>query len=535
MKIKRPVRLSRSLTAGAVALVAAGALVSACSSSSSSPSSPSSSAGASKTFTATTVGPIVSLDQTKDYGQGENAGGAQSIMLQPLESGGGLTKLVPELATSVSEPNDTTIVYTLRSGVKFSDGKPLTSADVVWSIEHAIAPTAQTASYLASVQGASATGANLVTVKLKDPNPAVRDIFASTVLIQEASFGQAHLASLGSPSAVPIGTGPYVVKSFTPQQVVMDRNPYYWGPKPVPGQVAFANVTGGDTAQQLALRSGELNQTVVLNPKVIGGYTSIPGTSVYSMSNLLICYIAINPKAAPFTDVHVRQAIAYSIDTQGLLAAAYGNQATIPKTLVPTEILDQSAPAGEVSSLLSSLPAYGFSLTKAKQQIAESRYPTGLSFTFYYANEMAWSQLVALNVQQNMAKIGVKVNVKGVPVAQYFGAEFTGHPNTPGGYLEAFYSPDLSGLSNVSLAVPANPSGWVPAGGPPLVNQLMTHGTQWPAARQIIAQNAQDAVNLPIFEPDVSIVVGPGWGYRREVSMNDYFSGLWVQLLQAKS
>jgi peptide/nickel transport system substrate-binding protein len=532
MKTKRPVRLSRSLAAGAVALVAAGALTSACSSSPS-PSS-SSSAGASTTFTATTVGPIVSLDQTKDYGQGENAGGAQSITLQPLEAGGGLTKLVPELATSVSGPNDTTIVYTLRSGVKFSDGKPLTPADVVWSIEHAIAPTAQTASYLASVQGASATGANQVTVKLKAPNPAVRDIFASTVLIQEASFAKAHLANLGSPSAVPIGTGPYVVKTFTPQQVVMGRNPYYWGPKPVPGQVVFANVTGGDTAQQLALRSGELNQTEILNPKVIAGYTSIHGTTIYSESNLLICYIAINPAAAPFNDVHVRQAIAYSIDTQGLLAAAFGAEATIPKTLVPTEVLDQSAPASEVSSLLSSLPTYGFNLTKAKQQIAASHYPTGLSFTFYYANEMAWSQLVALNVQQNMAKIGVKVNLKGIPVAQYFGAEFTGHPNTPGGYLEAFYSPDLSSLSNVSLAVPANPSGWVPVGGPPLVNQLMTLGTQWPAAKQIITQNAQDAVNLPMFEPDVSIVVGPGWGYPRAISNDDYFSGLWIQLLQAK-
>jgi len=117
----------------------------------------------------------------------------------------------PALATSWSEPNATTYVFQIRKNARFSDGTPLTAADVVASIDYAASAkySAQTASYLADLASATQSGPYQVTVKLKAPQVSfLSELSSSAALwVSSKSFLQAHGSDLGTPTSLVLGTG----------------------------------------------------------------------------------------------------------------------------------------------------------------------------------------------------------------------------------------------------------------------------------------------------------------------------------------
>ena len=157
----------------------------------------------------------------------------------------------PNLAVSVPQPRPTTLVYEIRPGVQFSNGMPLTAADVARSLKHVTAPASATASPLSATPTVTVTGPRQVTVKLASYEPSDRVELNGISYVPEASFAKAHAANLGSPGALPIGTGPYMYQSVTPQSITLVRNPHYWGPKPLVGKLVFP-VMPAETSAQLA-------------------------------------------------------------------------------------------------------------------------------------------------------------------------------------------------------------------------------------------------------------------------------------------
>ena len=160
------------------------------------------------------------------------------------------------------QPTPTTLVYDIRPGVHFSDGTPLAAADVAWSLKHVTAPTSATASPLSGTPTVTVTGPHQVTVKFAAYEPSDRVELNGISYIQEASFAKAHAANLGSPGALPIGTGPYMYQSVTPQSITLVRNPHYWGAKPLVGKLVFP-VIPEETSAQLAMRQGSLQAATV--------------------------------------------------------------------------------------------------------------------------------------------------------------------------------------------------------------------------------------------------------------------------------
>ena len=102
--------------------------------------------------------------------------------MEPLVRYDVLGRLTPDLAKSFSTPNPTTYVYNLRSGVKFWDGTPLTTADVIYSLQQSANTKAgsQIASFYTDVKSITATGPSQVTIKLTKPNPFFRYSIAVT-------------------------------------------------------------------------------------------------------------------------------------------------------------------------------------------------------------------------------------------------------------------------------------------------------------------------------------------------------------------
>src|SRR5579863_1063119 len=152
--------------------------------------------------------------------------------------------LQPGLA-AVSNPSPTTLVFTLRPGVTFWDGHPVTSADVVYSLDRAASPKlgGYYASRLDRFASVTATSPAQVTVKLTQPDYWLEGELASMPgLIIEKSFAAKEGKNYGTPAGSIMCTGAYMLKSWTPGAgVVAVRNPHYWNPsvRPLVGQITL--------------------------------------------------------------------------------------------------------------------------------------------------------------------------------------------------------------------------------------------------------------------------------------------------------
>src|SRR5205823_4936300 len=127
--------------------------------------------------------------------------------------------LVPALARSWSQPDATTLVYRLRPNVTFHDGTPLTAQDVAFSMSLNLDKkvASQLSSYFTAVRWIRATGPDEVTMKLKTPSPFAQYLPAfQGGMVVPRTFWQAHAKDIGTPNVLTVGTGPWKVTEFVP-------------------------------------------------------------------------------------------------------------------------------------------------------------------------------------------------------------------------------------------------------------------------------------------------------------------------------
>src|SRR5690348_5392298 len=186
-----------------------------------------------------------SLDAIDTYGYPENT--ADALMCESLLRQAPDGSLEPGLATA-THPNPTTVVFTLRPGVKFRDGHLVTSADVVYSLERSASPKLGGLYpwVFGRVTSIQATGPAEVTIKLRQPDYWLEGELSSMAgVVIEKSFAKKEGASYGTPAGSIMCTGAYMIKSWIPGAgVVAVRNPHYWDPsvRPLVGQITLKGV-----------------------------------------------------------------------------------------------------------------------------------------------------------------------------------------------------------------------------------------------------------------------------------------------------
>ncbi|WP_033296192.1 ABC transporter substrate-binding protein [Amycolatopsis jejuensis] len=503
--------------------------------------------GAAASFTFALPAAPISLDITKDFD-----GNIMQIMApvtEKLELVSETGEVSPGLATSVAEPDPTTLVYTLRPGVKFSDGKPLTSADVVWSLQHAgdAKAGAQTAGNIDWVSSVSASGPLEVTVKTKHPVPNARASIAVVSFIQQAEFAKAHEKDLGTAAAVPVGTGPYRVTEDTPQQVTLSRNPEYRGPAPRVDQIHFSFISQGNAAQ-LAMRSGALQGSLVSNLKTVDQWKAIPGTTKYELPSLYTTFLTMDTSSAPLDDIHVRRAIAYSVDRAGVMAAGYGEYATLLKGLAAPGLLVDVAPSDDAAkTFLGSLPQYALDPAKAKAELAQSSHASGFSLDVPVLSGDPASELVVQNLAQNMKPLGVTITAKTVTASEWISTIYAhGKDGKHLGMQTMSLVPSVpdpnSVLGSVTGQENIRPQGFNLANwSTPEVEAAYTQLTtstdkaqRWQATQTLLKAVAADVPYLPLFAPHIVAVLGGGFTFDRQLSFFDLdVNGTWVSALKA--
>jgi peptide/nickel transport system substrate-binding protein len=494
------------------------------------------------TFTWALDDPQSSLDFATDP-EIQGTGIVMSLVTQPLEALSSTNQYTPVLATSVGLPNPSTLVYHIRSGVKFSNGAPLTATDVAWSIMHAVEPSLASATQMPSIASATPTAPLTVTVKLKTPNPVARADIAMTVLVQNAAFGKAHGSALGTASAVPIGTGPYKVSSDTASNITLVRSSGYWGKYPPFSSVVFPVITD-DNSRELAIRSGSINGSELVDLKDIEQWASIPGVSVYKSPSNSLDLVGFDVAKPPFNDVHVRRAIAYAIQKQALAHAALDNNVSpVSGGLVPDyEVSDVAGSVAAADKFISTLPSYNYSPSAAEAQMKQSAYPHGFTTTVQYIDTVPWELTFVLALQQELKPLGITVTPKPVSFNAWFGDFFT-HKlvglnlltlanalvNDPSGILTYFVgaqgSYNFSQFQNAAVDNASN-----------VVNSDVSSAQRWAATKVILSQVADQVPYIPLWtEPSPLVLKGYKFTGSSGLSLFQMTTGQWIYDLKPAS
>ncbi|MFJ7337509.1 ABC transporter substrate-binding protein [Streptomyces sp. NPDC101110] len=174
-------------------------------------------------------------------------------------------KLKPALAAELPKITDggRTYTYTLRDGVEFSDGEPLTAADVVYTYRTVLDPKTNNTfkSELDAVEKVRARGDDRVVFTLKYPYAPFAARTVLPVVPEHIAGGQDP--NTGSFNTEPVGTGPYVLSRWSKgEKLTFKANPRYWGGEPKVKTFTMA-VIGDDDVRATRLRSGDLDGAVL--------------------------------------------------------------------------------------------------------------------------------------------------------------------------------------------------------------------------------------------------------------------------------
>jgi peptide/nickel transport system substrate-binding protein len=315
----------------------------------------------------------------------------------------------PWLATGYTlSPNRLQWTFHLRPGVRFSNGKPMTAADVAFSINRARHSTQGFGYIDSAIKSVTAPGPSTVVIRTKYPwAPLLADVSLFTNGIMPANFGGKTAAQF---FAHPVGTGPFMFSSWAKgQSLKLVRNPYYWQQgKPYLNSVTFTNVPD-DNTRALQVEGGQAQIDEFPPLSSIASLAAKPGVVARLFPSTRTDYLLLNEHVRPYQDVHVRRAICYALNRRALVdTVLFGHGSPANSFMPPTLIY--YAPGN---------PGCPYSLTKARQEMAASSVPHGFSTTFL-TDSTTEDLEIAQIVQQELKPLGIRVSIQTVNPNQIF-------------------------------------------------------------------------------------------------------------------
>src|ERR1700704_191776 len=322
-------------------------------------------------------------------------------------------KIEPLLATEWKLPDPTTIDFTLRPGVKFHDGTPLTADDVVYTLNVAADPNSKvsTPANYNWIEKAEKTGELSVRVKLKRPTPAALEYFALVLPI----YPKAYREKVGAEgyAKAPVGAGPYKMTRVEPGvSIDFERFEDYWAssPKPKPAiKKMSVRFVPDATTEMTELLSGRADWIWNLNPDQFDNVGKLPTLAAVRKESMRVGYLSLDAAGRtgadnPITKLKVRQAIWHAIDRQAIADKLVTGGSRVPGApCFPT----QFGCNGEAATL------YDYNPAKAKALLVEAGYPDGfdLELTSYVLPQ--WGSAV----QNYLLAVGIRAKLNQLQVA----------------------------------------------------------------------------------------------------------------------
>jgi peptide/nickel transport system substrate-binding protein len=308
----------------------------------------------------------------------------------------------PGLAERWDIPDPLTYVFHLHEGVKFHDGRPLTSRDVKWTFDSLLQGKIRSTKAAAYrlVDHIDAPDDFTVVFHLKEP---------FTTLLWNVSDGAIGIVPYGSGDEIsrrPIGSGPFRFVSAEPdKEVVVERNDGYWGAEPHLKRVRFAVIPDA-TTRALELRKGSADIAVTsLSGDTVLALEREPTLEVLHAPGTVLGYLAFNTRDPVLRDVRVRQAIAYAIDRAAIIHYLLRDFARPAYSLLPPE---SWAYNGDV-------PHYDHNPDRARQLLEQAGYPAVNGVRFHLTMKTSTEEsprLVAAVLQQQLREVGIALDIR---------------------------------------------------------------------------------------------------------------------------
>ena len=361
---------------------------------------------------------VNSLDPIFAFDYPENT--ADSLMCESLllQAPGGALK--PGLAT-VSTPSPTTMVFTLRPGVKFWDGQPVTPADVVYSLDR------NTDSKLGGfysavfsrVSSIAATGSNQVTITLKQPDYWLEGELASMPgIIIEKAFAQKQGKNYGTPAGSIMCTGAYMFKSWNPGVgVVAVANPHYWNSsaKPLVQQITIKGAPDVSAFTSAMLTNGIQGSYSFALP-TLDQLKNSSSVKVYQGPGWSTDAFIISSFKGALGDVRVRRALSMALNRQGIINSVYRGAALMPRWLSNPGTFGYGTPV--FTAAYDSSPLLSQNIAAAKKLVQQAGV-AGKTITIGTSSQLANIAAVTGAYQAAGQAIGLKVALKSVSAQNF--------------------------------------------------------------------------------------------------------------------
>jgi peptide/nickel transport system substrate-binding protein len=316
----------------------------------------------------------------------------------------------PGLAERWEIRDPRTYIFHLHGGVKFHDGRPLTSHDVKWTFDSLLQGKIRSTKAAAYrfVDQIEVPDDSTVIFHMKEP-------FAA--LLWNLSDGAIGIVPYGSGDEVgrhPIGSGPFRFASAEQdKEVVIERNDDYWGEKARLKRVRFA-VVPDTTTRALELRKGSADIAInALTADMVPALARDPNLQVLSAPGTRLAYMAFNLRDPILKDVRVRQALAYAIDPRPLIHYLWRDEARPAHSVLPPESWAYS----------SDVPAYDYNPERARQLLDAAGYTAVDGVRFHLTMKSSTEEstrLMAAVLQQQLREVGIELDIRTFEFATFF-------------------------------------------------------------------------------------------------------------------
>ncbi|QFU88527.1 ABC transporter substrate-binding protein [Amycolatopsis sp. YIM 10] len=341
-----------------------------------------------------------------------------SLVYETLVTVGPDFEPLPGLAERWETPSPTEYVFHLRPGVTFSNGRAMTAADVVGSMNRLLAGEGVWRTQIGPVESVTALDPATVRFRLSSPYTPFLSALANTpaavLPMTEVENGSVDLTK------TMLGTGPFV-DTFHRQDVLwrFKRRPDYWAPGKPAADAVNISIVPQEPTRIASLQNNSANLAVLGNvdaPQVLAG---VRGVTVRAQSTTDFYYLMLNSNApgGKFADPRVRTAINIAMD-RAQIAQVATNGLGKPTGVTPVDLPDACDPA--------TLPSATAGLDRARQLLAEAGVRNLKFVITAYATEPA--PAVAQVIQQNLARIGIEVTIEQLDEGSWAGKVYGSVP-----------------------------------------------------------------------------------------------------------
>ena len=316
----------------------------------------------------------------------------------------------PALAERWEIPDPKTYVFHLHKGVRFHDGRALTSRDVKWTFDSLLQGKIRSTKAAAYrlVDHIDAPDDYTVVFHLKEP-------FAT--LLWNLSDGAIGIVPYGSGNELsqhPIGSGAFrFVSAEQDKDVVIVRNDGYWGSKPLLKQVHFI-VVPDTTTRALELRKGSADIAInALTSDMVLTLQRDPNLQVLRAPGTVLSYLAFNMRDSTLKEVSVRQALAYAIDRRPMIHYLWRDFARPAYSILPPESWAYNP----------DVPHYDYNPERARQLLDQAGYPADHGVRFHLTMKTSTEEstrLLAAVLQQQLREVGIALDIRTYEFATFF-------------------------------------------------------------------------------------------------------------------